>query len=116
MHHHVIADRHPLKQGLKLTVLLLLLLLLTDRRPTSTKTRIETPQLPAPSCSPGRIADRHPLKQGLKRCLKALRIRYLAIADRHPLKQGLKHSILRRQSCQVPNRRPTSTKTRIETS
>ena len=64
-----IADRHPLKQGLKLPIVEWLRMAGNYRRPTSTKTRIETTL-----CLPGPyswilIADRHPLKQGLKRKL-----------------------------------------------
>ena len=36
------------------------------RRPTSTKTRIETPKIPFISPYANTVADQHPLKQGLK--------------------------------------------------
>ena len=62
------------------------------------------------------IADRHPLKQGLK--LLSL-IKHASpgwkIADRHPLKQGLKQINFGTDDPIYSNRRPTSTKTRIET-
>ena len=63
----------------------------TYRRPTSTKTRIET-----------QIVFFHIRAVG-------------DIADRHPLKQGLKHPGRAFKANRAGNRRPTSTKTRIET-
>ena len=110
-----------------------------NRRPTSTKTRIETTPCIVNSYSQV-IADRHPLKQGLKPHYRPLRCAAIyGIADRHPLKQGLKLDSMNETSGTDPiadrhplkqglkqevngtaqtandNRRPTSTKTRIET-
>ena len=87
-----IADRHPLKQGLKLYKCRTVCPPSSNRRPTSTKTRIET-RLPVVYNSPS-----------------------LHIADRHPLKQGLKLVTVMNDGRGWAYRRPTSTKTRIETS
>ena len=63
------------------------------------------------------VEDQHPLKQGLKLHSGTGRIGdNEKVEDQHPLKQGLK---LAQQSTPInkpsPRRRPTSTKTRIET-
>ena len=61
------------------------------------------------------IADRHPLKQGLKPKNLGEMATSAGIADRHPLKQGLKRHTYRLFRFLDLYRRPTSTKTRIET-
>ena len=88
-----IADRHPLKQGLKLQNECgkLVPVRIADRHPLKQGLKRHAPHL---QMGVGRsIADRHPLKQGLKHMLDGYQICYGDIADRHPLKQGLKHSI-----------------------
>ena len=61
------------------------------RRPTSTKTRIETSELFNYWTNDIEVADQHPLKQGLKRrCESRQGAEDVGVADQHPLKQGLK--------------------------
>ena len=66
---------------------------LNYRRPTSTKTRIETKKKGIGSKKRYIIADRHPLKQGLKQANQNIIQKATMIADRHPLKQGLKQDM-----------------------
>ena len=62
------------------------------------------------------VEDQHPLKQGLKQLNgKKLEARYLGVEDQHPLKQGLKPPLQAPYDPAKYSRRPTSTKTRIET-
>ena len=61
-----VAERHPLKQGLKHEGAVRLY----DtwrRRAASTKTRIETREMHSLEGDSRDVAERHPLKQGLKR-------------------------------------------------
>jgi len=87
-----IQETHPLKQGLKLTIVLPVDTAATDSRDTSTKTRIETSE---------RLCLRNILEN---------------IQETHPLKQGLKLSIWSSVPSVRQYSRDTSTKTRIETS
>ena len=86
-----LEDQHPLKQGLKQPA----------GRGLVTRLSLE---------------DQHPLKQGLKHgcplCPEDIKP---MLEDQHPLKQGLKHNSNERKTGITPTRRPTSTKTRIET-
>ena len=59
------------------------------RRPTSTKTRIETFIIPITHCY-DIVEDQHPLKQGLKLLVWLELPRWEVVEDQHPLKQGLK--------------------------
>ena len=110
-----IADRHPLKQGLKLLWKSNFTRLQCYRRPTSIKTRIETLNVFVLQLTNVFIADRHPLKQGLKLNMTIDVKNGKEIADRHPLKQGLKLCYSPPFSSLYTYRRPTSIKTRIET-
>ena len=86
----------------------------SSRRPTSTKTRIET-QVILLSLTNMIVADQHPLKQGLKLITNTTMIDIFQVADQHPLKQGLKLVLTSSLITSISCRRPTSTKTRIET-
>ena len=94
----------------------LVILCTGSRRPTSTKTRIETFLPLAVTKTVCRVEDQHPLKQGLK--LKVLPVTVLIKAGRRPTStktriETVKSHLHCRSMAQC--RRPTSTKTRIET-
>ena len=61
------------------------------------------------------VEDQHPLKQGLKHKGQVFCVLDFLVEDQHPLKQGLKHNPESKLYLPVIGRRPTSTKTRIET-
>ena len=110
-----IADRHPLKQGLKhyYDVVGNIYENIADRHPL--KQGLKHPSF-ASLKNLTAIADRHPLKQGLKHKTAEHMQKRMMIADRHPLKQGLKLYFQCIGGWVLFHRRPTSIKTRIETS
>ena len=62
-----VEDQHPLKQGLKQVYMRVDILFQSwCRRPTSTKTRIETIGQNLQQTATNQVEDQHPLKQGLK--------------------------------------------------
>ena len=88
----LVEDQHPLKQGLK-----------------------HYPPAERSGAGRRRVEDQHPLKQGLKLRIYICSYRPGIVEDQHPLKQGLKPIIMRNLRVLFKRRRPTSTKTRIET-
>ena len=86
-----------------------------SRRPTSTKTRIETLKLYGALCGSLGVEDQHPLKQGLKPNQR--RLYNGAWSSRRPTstKTRIETTTLLNIFAFGCGRRPTSTKTRIET-
>src|SRR5208283_902135 len=87
----VVDDRHPQEQGLKPDSEAMVRENQSRRRPSSTRTRIETPCSLSWSCGRSLVDDRHPQEQGLK-----LFTAFMSWVD-------------------ATRRRPSSTRTRIET-
>ena len=61
----LVEEQHPLKQGLKHTIIHAIVL---NRN----------------------VEEQHPLKQGLKQTTKLFRVHFPGVEEQHPLKQGLK--------------------------
>ena len=64
-----------------------------SRRPTSTKTRIETEIDEHVRERGWEVEDQHPLKQGLKHDRSTTGRLTNWVEDQHPLKQGLKQKV-----------------------
>ncbi len=113
---------------------------MASRRPSSTRTRIETRNAWCTNRAPTAVDVRHPQEQGLKPMYKATKSSRVAIVDvrhpqeqglkrlwrdyqvvdhrvdvRHPQEQGLKPRIQGNLGLTKSCRRPSSTRTRIET-
>ena len=134
-----LAERLPLKQGLKhqghfdskkaccarrkasiktrieTRIPLMVASISGTRRKASIKTRIETPHSFNGVCIRHQLAERLPLKQGLKLYGFEHNPNNIKLAERLPLKQGLKLKVALASDFFALPRRKASIKTRIET-
>ena len=87
----VLADHVPLKEGLRLALLLAMTHIMPPRRPYSIKRRIKT-WCPRSVIHEPKLADHIPLKEGLRRSFAFSLGSLCSLADHIPLKEGLRHT------------------------